>query len=63
MLIFAGLLGTSVVQAQTEKTVRGKHGPTPYISRAEFLAATVTGGKQKNVYANQGLKTTSPQAA
>jgi hypothetical protein len=49
MLVFAGLLGTSVVQAQTEKTVRGKHGLTPYISRAEFLAATVTRGKQKNV--------------
>lgn len=44
ILVFVGLGGAGCVQAQTEKTVRGQHGPTPYISHAEFQDISVGGG-------------------
>ena len=44
VLFFVSLAGVGCVQAQTEKTVRGQHGPKPYISHAEFQNISVGGG-------------------
>jgi hypothetical protein len=43
VLFFVSLSWGGAVQAQTEKTVRGQHGPTPYINHAEFQNISVGG--------------------
>lgn len=43
ILVVVGLAGAGVVQAQTEKTVRGEHDPTPYVSHAESQSSSVGG--------------------
>lgn len=45
ILVVVSLSGVGAVQAQTEKTIPGQYGPTPYITHSEFQSATVTGGK------------------
>lgn len=44
VLLICSLAGAGCVQAQTEKTVHGQNGQTPYISYTEFQNASVGGG-------------------
>jgi hypothetical protein len=44
ILVFtSGLAAAGAVQAQTEKTVQGQYGPTPYITHTEFQNISVGG--------------------
>jgi len=43
VLILASFTGVEAVEAQTEKTVQGQYGPTPYITYAEFQDISVGG--------------------
>jgi hypothetical protein len=43
VLVIISLAGAGCVQAQTEKTVQGQYGPTPYISHTEFQNISVGG--------------------
>jgi hypothetical protein len=44
VLLVSSLAGAGCVQAQTEKTVHGQNGRTPYISYNEFQNTSVGGG-------------------